>query len=100
MQPKLNPVFARFQFNNETHGDGTIGKFVTRLHLRARDCKFGGKEDELIRCQLVFGTNCCKVRKKLINEGEALTLDKVVQMVQNLEYCKQQMVSMSLKDQR
>lgn len=74
MQPKLNQVFVRFQFNNETQGEGAIGKFVSRLHLRARDCKFEDKEDEIIRYQLVFRTNSCKVHKKLINEGEVLTL--------------------------
>ena len=74
MQPKLNPVFARFQFNNEVQGNNSIDKFVTRLRLRARDCRYADKEDEMIRDRIVFGTSSLQIREKLINEGEKLKL--------------------------
>lgn len=85
-QPKLNPVFARFRFNNEVQGTDSIDKFVTRLKLKKRDGKFAASEDDMIRDRIVFGTNNQRVREKLINEGEKLTLNKTIQIAQNLEY--------------
>ncbi|XP_060557421.1 uncharacterized protein K02A2.6-like [Ruditapes philippinarum] len=49
----------------------------------------------MIRDRIVFGTNSSKVREKLINEGAELTLDKAVQIAQNMEYSKQQLSSMA-----
>ncbi|XP_052766234.1 uncharacterized protein LOC128207393 [Mya arenaria] len=96
VQPKLNPIFARFRFYNEVQGADTIDKFVTRLRLRSRDCKFNANEDEMIRDRIVFGTNNSRIREKLINEGEKLTLDKALQIAQSFEYCQTQMATMNL----
>jgi hypothetical protein len=54
VQPTLNPVFARYRFKNETQGSDSIDKFVTRLRLRANDCRYSDKEDELIQDRIVF----------------------------------------------
>ena len=37
VQPKLNPIFARYRFYNETQGHDSIDAFVTRLRIQARD---------------------------------------------------------------
>ena len=89
VQPTLNPIFARYQFNNEVQGSETIDSFVTRLRLKARDCSFD-KPEEMIRDRIVFGTNSPKIREKLINVGKDLTLDKAVQISQNYEYAMEQ----------
>ena len=67
VQPKLNPVFSRFKFNNEVQGQQSIEQFVTRLRLLAKDCQYNDA-DEMIRDRIVFGTNSAKIREKLINE--------------------------------
>lgn len=99
VQPKLNPIFARYKFNNELQGTSTIDQFVTRLKLLAVDCNFvvDGKSyaDGMIRDRTVFGTSSAKVRSKLIDEGEKLTLAKAIQMGQNYEYAQTQLKSMS-----
>ena len=40
VQPKLNPIFARYRFNNEVQGSDSIDAFVTRLKNKAQDCSF------------------------------------------------------------
>ncbi|XP_052778759.1 uncharacterized protein K02A2.6-like [Mya arenaria] len=92
VQPKLNPVFARFQFNNERQGEDSIEQFVTRLKLKITECRYQENTvDEMIRDRIVFGISNQKLREKLINEGETLTLERAIQLSQNFEYCKQQM---------
>ncbi|XP_060593701.1 uncharacterized protein LOC132748167 [Ruditapes philippinarum] len=99
VQPKLNPIFARYQFMNEIQGSDSIDAFVTRLRNKATDCQFTDK-NENIRDRIVFGCNSSKVREKLINEGEKLTLDKAIQIAQNYEYCQKQMATMGAAAQQ
>ena len=100
VQPKLYPIFARFRFNNVVQGSDNIDAFVTRLRIRARDCNFRMNEntditEDMIRDRIVFRCSEPKVREKLINEGDKLTMDKAIQIVQNFEYCQQQLHSMA-----
>lgn len=89
VQPKQNPVFSRYKFNNETQGAQPVEQYITRLRLLAKDCAYGTAEDEMVRDRLVFGTNSAKVRERLINEGAQLTLEKAIQIAQNFEYAQQ-----------
>ena len=97
VRPTLNPVFARYQFYNETQKDETVDSFVTRLKLKAKDCNFTD-EKEMIRDRIVFGTNSNKIREKLIEKGEALTLPMAIQICQNFEYAKEQMKLMAKEE--
>jgi plasmid maintenance system antidote protein VapI len=51
----------------------------------------------MIRDRLVIGTNDSRIREKLINEGEKLTLYKALQLAQSFEYCQKQMASMNIQ---
>ena len=95
VQPKLNPIFARYCFYNEVQGSDNIDSFVTRLKHKAHDCDFK-ESDNMIRDRIVFGCSSEKCREKLINEGDKLTMDKAIQIVQNYEYCQKQLKSMTL----
>ena len=87
VQPTLNPVFARYKYNNEVQGTQSIEQFVIRLRLLIKDCQYAN-EDEMLRDRIVFGTNSHKVREKLINEGEKLDLKKAIQIAQSHEYAQ------------
>ena len=93
MQPKLNPIFARYCFINEVQDSENIDAFVTRLKNKAQDCSFAEKEN-MICDRIVFGCYNEKCSKNLINEGEKLTMDKAIQIVQNYAYCQKQLQSM------
>jgi len=69
VQPKLNPVFARYKFNNVVQKSDTTEQCVTSLKLHVKDCNYTDP-DEMVRDRIVFGTSSSKVREKLINEGE------------------------------
>ena len=97
VRPTLNPVFARYQSNNEIQGSEAIDSFVTRLRLKSRDCDYHDS-DEMIRDRIVFGTNSPKIREKLINIGRDLMLQKAIQIGQNYEYAQEQMKQMTPND--
>ena len=79
VQPKLNPFFARYRVNDEIQGSDTIDTFATRLRIRPQKCEFKEK-DNMIRDRIVFGCSSPRVREKLINEGNKLTMDKAIQV--------------------
>lgn len=95
VQPKLNPIFARYKFYKQMQDNDSIDAYITRLQLIAQDCNFAEKTDEMIRDRIVFGTNSPKLREKLINIGAGLTLDVAVQTAQSLEYSREQLRSMN-----
>ena len=49
MEPKANPVFARYKFYHEIQDDDSIDELIARLTLSAKDCDFADKTDEIIR---------------------------------------------------
>jgi hypothetical protein len=62
IQPKANPVFARYKFSCRTQAMGEpVENFVTDLRVLARECSFPNT-DEMIRDRIVFGTNFKTVR--------------------------------------
>ena len=99
VQPKLNPIFARYKFNNETQGAATVEQFVTKLRTLVKDCSYTNP-DEMIRDRNVFGTSSTKVREKLVNEGEKLTLEKAITIAQSYEYSQQQLKTMAQQQQQ
>ena len=51
------------------------------------ECNYGvDVKEEMIRDRVVFGKSSQRVRENLITEGEKLTLDKAIQIVQSQEY--------------
>lgn len=89
IKSKLYPIFAKYKFFSKAQHEETLDSFVTCLRLLARDCN-SPNLDEMIRDRIVFGTNSAKIREKLINVGEILTMDKAVQIVQSYEYSQKQ----------
>ncbi len=61
VRPKLNPIFGRYKFYNESQGSDSVEEFLTRLKMSAKECRFTDT-DEMIRDRIVFGTNSQKVR--------------------------------------
>ena len=97
VQPKSNPVFARYKFNNEVQGDNSIEQFVTRLKVMSKDCSFDESYiNDMIRDRLVFGMRSQDIRKKLLTVRADLTLEKAVQICQTYEYAQEQLKTMTL----
>ena len=94
LQPKINHVFARYKFNNETQGDRTFEQFLTKLRVIAESCNYA-ESNEMIRDRLVFGVKSPKIREKLISAGDDLTLDKAIEICQSFEYTQEQLREMN-----
>ena len=63
VEPKLNSVFKRYQFNNIGLGEKSIEEFVTNLRIAANDCKFNNNE-EIIRGRIILWCEMNKYARK------------------------------------
>ncbi|XP_052797485.1 uncharacterized protein K02A2.6-like [Mya arenaria] len=63
-----------------------------------KDCNYKDNED-MIRDRIVFGIVSQKIREKLINMGENLTLSKAIQICQSFEYAQAQLREMQAPSQ-
>ena len=70
---------------------------MTSIKLHVKDWNYTDP-DEMVRDRIVFGRSSSKVRKKLTNEGEKLTLEKAIQISQNYEYSQEQLKLMEGTD--
>ncbi len=100
VNPKANPVFARYKFHNKVQSSAEpVEQFITELQLLAQDCEFHDS-NEMVRDRIVFGTNSDKVREKLIIEGADLTLEKAIQIARTYEKTQAQLKSMSAENKK
>ncbi|CAG2231037.1 unnamed protein product [Mytilus edulis] len=70
--------------------------FLARIGVR-RSCDrrmTGLPETSAPRDSLIFGTSSPKVKEKLLNEGDTLTLEKAIQIAQAFEYSQGQLKEM------
>ena len=74
--------------------DEPFEQFVTELKLLYKECGYDhAMEDEMIRDHVVFGIKSTKVREKLINEGNDLTLEKCMDISRTYELSQKQLKS-------
>ena len=76
--------------------DEPFEQFVTDLKLLYKECGYDhAMEDEMIRDHIVFGIKSIKVREKLINQGNDLTLEKSMDISRTYELSQKQLKSMN-----
>ncbi|XP_062500927.1 uncharacterized protein LOC134178140 [Corticium candelabrum] len=84
--PRLNSMVERFKFRQRKQHQGeSVKQYVFALRQLAATCKFGPLHDEMIRDQLIEKTVCGKVRDRLLEEDEDLTLDKAIVLASRME---------------
>ena len=79
-------IFARTKFHRRSQQSGEdILAYVTELRRLASYCKFAGNELESVRDRLVAGCLDDKIRERLFQEPETLSLDNAVILAQTVE---------------
>ncbi|UYV71932.1 K02A2.6-like, partial [Cordylochernes scorpioides] len=66
-----------------------ISTYIAELKKMAEYCKFGSTIDEAIRDRLIAGIEDDSIRRKLLGEGDSLTLHKAIEIALALEAAAQ-----------
>ena len=90
--PRVNVTFARQEFHTVTQKQGeTAQQFITRLRQAARDCAFGVDMENQIRDAVMARCSSSYVRRKLLEEGHDLDLERAIEVCELCERVEQQM---------
>jgi hypothetical protein len=83
--PKTNQIRATITFNGRKQIETeTFDNFVTDLKILVKDCGYQD-EERMIRDCIVLRSFHEKVKEKCVDEGDALTLDKAIEIGRNYE---------------
>lgn len=88
--PKKNPVYERFMFYQRKQKDGeTFDSYLIDIKRLVRTCEFNDRETEMLRDQIVMGTNDSKLQTRLL-EIATLTYDAAVEKCRANEATREQ----------
>ena len=90
----------RYVFKSRVQeADEPFEQFVTDLKLLIKECGYDETvHDYMIRDHIVFGIKSSKVREKMINEGDDLTLEKCMNLARTHELSKKQLKTMNTSE--
>ena len=84
--PKPSEIVSRFKFYNRSRKPGeSVSTFISEVRDLAQFCNFGDSLDAMIRDRLVCGINDKQIQKRLLSEGDKLTLAKAMMFTQAIE---------------
>ncbi|XP_037517802.1 uncharacterized protein K02A2.6-like isoform X2 [Rhipicephalus sanguineus] len=73
-----NEIHERYVFRSRSQGEAEpFELFLRELKKQAQHCNFGTMADDMVRDQVVFGTNSPRLREKMLRD-KSLTLEKVI----------------------
>jgi ribosomal protein S27AE len=83
--PKCNTPYERHIFRSmRQEGTETVDQYVSRLKKQAANCGFADR-NEMIRDQVIDACKSNHLRKKLLQKGDDLALDNVLEIARALE---------------
>ena len=96
--PQVNSIFAHQTFHRVTQNPGaTIQQFVTSLRKAAKDCDFATNIDNQIRYAVFNKCTFTYIKRKLLGEGQGLSLTRTLEVAEQCEKIETQLVALSVK---
>ena len=83
---KQSEIVQRSKFYSRLRKPGeNVSSYVADLRALADHCSFGNSLDIMIHDRLICGINEHSIQKRLLTEGNKLTLDKAIRIAQSYE---------------
>ncbi|UYV76620.1 K02A2.6-like [Cordylochernes scorpioides] len=98
LAPTPRVIPARYNFFKSSQEEETISQFMATLRGLAEPCKFGSMLNEMLRDKLVVGVRSENLQKRLLQEGDDATLDKIYEIALSYEAAERDLLSMKKVD--
>ena len=94
---KENSTYARHEFRQTQQLNGeSVLQFVTRLRQLAKNCCYREETNNNIRDKVLCKCQSDYLRRKLLEEGQTLTLARTIELAEQCEKVDAQMSSLSV----
>ncbi|UYV67821.1 hypothetical protein LAZ67_5002141, partial [Cordylochernes scorpioides] len=98
LAPTPRVIPARYKFFKSSQEEETISQFMATLRGLAEPCKFGSMLNEMLRDKLVVGVRSENLQKRLLQEGDDATLDRIYEIALSYEAAERDLLSMKKVD--
>ena len=83
--PKQGVIVSRYKFNRTMQQGQSVSVFLAELRRMAKDCAYGDRLDEQLRDRFVCGLSNGAVLRRLLQEGDNLSLASAVKIATAME---------------
>ena len=93
---QINIPYERHLFREMVQEENeTVDQYAVRLRRKAQQCDYGDQMEAQIRDQIVSKCRSNELRRKLLEKGQALTLQNLQEIARNYEAVRRQTQSMN-----
>ena len=95
-KPKGNKLLSVIElWTRSKRGSKTLSKWLTYVHNLVEICDYSENKDRIIRDVLIIGCNSDKAKDKIVQQGEKIKLQEVIEILQIEDSTRQTLSEMS-----
>ena len=95
-KPKGNKLLSVIEsWTRSKQGSKTLNKWLTYVYNLVESCDYGDASDRIIRDVLIIGCNSDKAKDKIVQKGEKIKLQEVIEILQLEDSTRQTLTEMS-----
>ena len=100
-KPKGNKLLSVIElWTRSRQGSKTLNEWLTYVYNLVESCDYGDSNDRIIRDVLIIGCNSDKAKDKIVQQGEKIKLQEVIEILQLEDSTRQTLTEMSSNVQK
>ena len=95
-KPKGNKLLSVIElWTRSRQGSKTLNEWLTYVYNLVESCDYGDSNDRIIRDVLIIGCNSDKAKDKIVRQGEKISLQEVIEILQLEDSTRQTLTEMN-----
>ena len=95
-KPKGNKLLSVIElWTRSRQGSKTLNEWLTYVYNLVESCNYGGSSERIIRDVLIIGCNSDKAKDKIVQQGEKIKLQEVIEILQLEDSTRQTLSEMT-----
>ena len=95
-KPKGNKLLSVIElWTRSRQGSKTLNEWLTYVYNLVESCDYGDSNDRIIRDVLIIGCNSDKAKDKIVRQGEKVSLQEVIEILQLEDSTRQTLTEMN-----
>ena len=100
-RPKGNKLLSVIElWTQSKQGSKTLNEWLTYVYNLVESCDYGGSSERIIRDVLIIGCNSDKAKDKIVQQGEKIKLQDVIEILQLEDSTRQTLTEMTSTTQK
>ena len=100
-KPKGNKLLSVIElWSRSKQGSKTLNEWLTYVYNLVELCDYGDSKDRIIRDVLIIGCNSDKAKDKIVQQGEKIKLQEVIEILQIEDSTRQTLTEMNSTGQK